>query len=212
MNLFIDAPGRAFPGADAGAVPSPGRWSFWPRGGGDRLDVSGRGGVSGNSTGRDSSELRAASGVDCSPEPAPGGGLWDRPEPAYRDGRAGEPRVPCGDRGRRDIDAKRSSRRRGSRRADAAAAADYSVTDEAYRAELDFDRKRARRRRRGHVLRLLAAIVLVPVTITLVFFASYALTCILNGASPEELAGMMGDLLRRIEGLFHDLASTTAFP
>lgn len=70
----------------------------------------------------------------------------------------------------------------------------YSIAQEAYRQELDYDRKRVRGRRRRTVLRVLLTIVLVPILLFVAFIASYALTCILNGATPEELLQLMTKL------------------
>lgn len=64
---------------------------------------------------------------------------------------------------------------------------DYSLEQESYRRELDYDRARQRNRRWAGRLRVLAMAVLVPLGLVLIFLASYALTCILNGASPDEV-------------------------
>ena len=60
----------------------------------------------------------------------------------------------------------------------------YSVQQDSYAQELAFDKRRARRRRVGQRLRTLAMIVLIPLGLAAIFLVSYALTCILNGASP----------------------------
>ena len=52
---------------------------------------------------------------------------------------------------------------------------------------------------------MLALMVLIPVAIAAVFLVSYALTCILNGASPEELVASFENLFARIEGLLFEL-------
>ena len=64
---------------------------------------------------------------------------------------------------------------------------EYSLEQESYRRELDYDRARRRNRRWAGRLRMLAMAVLVPLGLVLIFLASYALTCILNGASPDEV-------------------------
>lgn len=63
----------------------------------------------------------------------------------------------------------------------------YSVQQDSYAQELAFDKHRARRRRWAQRLRTLAMIVLIPLGLAAIFLASYALTCILNGASPNEV-------------------------
>lgn len=75
----------------------------------------------------------------------------------------------------------------------------YSIAQEAYQRELDHDRKRTRRHRRGVALRVLLTIVLVPVLLFAAFVASYALTCVLNGATPEELLQLMAQLFDQIQ-------------
>ena len=80
-----------------------------------------------------------------------------------------------------------------------------SIAADAYREEKAFDRKRRRRRACARVLRMLALMVLIPVAIAAVFLVSYALTCILNGASPEELVASFENLFARIEGLLFEL-------
>lgn len=78
----------------------------------------------------------------------------------------------------------------------------YSLAQETYRDEKAFDRQRARRRRRAGVLRAIATVVLVPVVLVLVFIGSYVLTCIINGASPEDIAGLLAGLWERVQGWF----------
>lgn len=70
---------------------------------------------------------------------------------------------------------------------------------EAYQAERAYDRRRARRRKLVHALRLLGIVVAVPFAVVAVFLASYALTYILNGASPEEVAQALFELMARIK-------------
>ncbi len=74
----------------------------------------------------------------------------------------------------------------------------YSIAQEAYQQELDYDKKRVRGRRRKALLRVLLTIVLVPVLLFAAFIASYALTCVLNGATPEELVELMSKLFDQI--------------
>ena len=57
---------------------------------------------------------------------------------------------------------------------------------------------RARRRRWAQRLRTLAMIVLIPLGLAAIFLASYALTCILNGASPSEVLQHLTALGQRL--------------
>lgn len=74
----------------------------------------------------------------------------------------------------------------------------YSVQQDSYAQELAFDKRRARRRRVGQHLRTLAMIVLIPLGLAVIFLASYALTCILNGASPNEVLQHLTALGQRL--------------
>ena len=78
------------------------------------------------------------------------------------------------------------------------AAETYSVQQDSYAQELAFDKRRARRRRLGQRLRTLAMIVLIPLGLAAIFLASYALTCILNGASPNEVLQHLAALGQRL--------------
>lgn len=71
-----------------------------------------------------------------------------------------------------------------------------SVSHEAYRAELEYDRKRARLRKLRAVLRMLALIVFVPALLIAVFAASYAMTFILSGAEPAEVLEELADCFK----------------
>lgn len=75
----------------------------------------------------------------------------------------------------------------------------YSVAQDAYREELAFQRRRARRRRIGACLRMLALIVLIPLGLAAVFVGSYVLTCIINGATPEEVLDVLAAMPSRVE-------------
>ncbi len=83
----------------------------------------------------------------------------------------------------------------------------YSMEQEAYRDELEYNRKRAASRKRRGVLKVLATIVLVPIALVIAFIVSYVLTCIINGASPEDIAGLLANLLERVQGWVHGFAS-----
>ena len=74
----------------------------------------------------------------------------------------------------------------------------YSVQQDSYAQELAFDKRRARRRRLGQRLRTLAMIVLIPLGLAAIFLVSYALTCILNGASPNEVLQHLSALGQRL--------------
>lgn len=75
----------------------------------------------------------------------------------------------------------------------------YSIAQESYAEQLEFDRRRTRRRRGAAVARSLLVVVLVPILLFAAFVGSYALTCILNGASPQELALLMGELFAKMQ-------------
>ena len=74
----------------------------------------------------------------------------------------------------------------------------YSVQQDSYAQELAFDKRRSRRRRWGQRLRTLAMIVLIPLGLAAIFLASYALACILNGASPSEVLEHLAALGQRL--------------
>lgn len=74
----------------------------------------------------------------------------------------------------------------------------YSVQQDSYAQELAFDKRRACRRRWVQRLRSLAMIVLIPLGLAAIFLASYALTCILNGASPSEVLEHLAALGQRL--------------
>lgn len=74
----------------------------------------------------------------------------------------------------------------------------YSVQQDSYAQELAFDKRRARHRRWAQRLRTLAMIVLIPLGLAAIFLVSYALTCILNGASPNEVLQHLAALGQRL--------------
>ncbi len=82
--------------------------------------------------------------------------------------------------------------------ASAPASETYSVQQDSYAQELAFDKRRARHRRMGQCLRTLAMIVLIPLGLAVIFLVSYALTCILNGASPNEVLQHLSALGQRL--------------
>lgn len=83
----------------------------------------------------------------------------------------------------------------------------YSIAGEAYRRELAYDRGRVRRRKAMQAVRVLAYIVLAPVAVVAVFIAAYALTYVLNGATPDELLAALRSLALRAEGLVAEWTS-----
>lgn len=103
--------------------------------------------------------------------------------------------------GRRSCHERRVRRSRGRR------AAQGTSAPEGYSQELAYDRKRARRRRCRQLVRAVALVIAIPFALAAAFLISYALTCILNGASPEELVEMMGELFARIDGFVRDAAA-----
>lgn len=70
----------------------------------------------------------------------------------------------------------------------------YSIAGEAYREERAYAARRHRHKLVLGMLRTVGVIVAVPVIVTLVFVASYVLTCVLEGATPEELVQALSDL------------------
>ena len=74
----------------------------------------------------------------------------------------------------------------------------YSVAQDSY--QLAFDKQRARRRKVTGMLKMALFVLLLPVVLVVVFIAAYALACIANGASPQELLGLLGALLERMGG------------
>ena len=76
----------------------------------------------------------------------------------------------------------------------------YSVAQDSYQRELAFDKQRARRRKVTGMLKMVLFVLLLPIVLVVVFIAAYALACIANGASPQELLGLLGALLERMGG------------
>lgn len=68
-----------------------------------------------------------------------------------------------------------------------------------------YNRSRAQRRRRAGVLRVLLLVIAVPLMLVIAFVVSYILTCILNGASPDDIAGLLADLADRVRTWVADL-------
>ena len=75
---------------------------------------------------------------------------------------------------------------------------EYSVQMQEYRDELAYDKARGRRRKLLAALRVVLMVVGIPVALCLIFVGSYALTCIINGATPAELQELMAQLFERV--------------
>lgn len=180
-NLFLDRPVRSEASADSGARAL------------ERIFIDGdfRGRLRRRDVGAVSLDLDEAPGFECADEVA----RLKAVPPIVPE--ASVPAVARGAAG--DVGASRAAGSAPSPRP-ATQAPPYSIAQESYRAELAYDRKRARSHKASRILRVVALVVLVPVLLVAVFLASYALTCILNGATPEDLAQLMGSLFARIEG------------
>ena len=87
---------------------------------------------------------------------------------------------------------------------------EHEVSQEFYRDEIAFDRRRTRRRRRRGVLRALAVLVSIPVVLVAAFLVSYVLTCIAGGATPDEVVELLGGLWERVRGAAYELARQLA--
>lgn len=80
--------------------------------------------------------------------------------------------------------------------------APYSVAGEAYREEKAYQRRRAEHGKLVSALRVIATVVLLPLLLVAVFLVSYAITCIVNGASISELSELMTELVTSIRSFF----------
>lgn len=77
-----------------------------------------------------------------------------------------------------------------------------SAASDAYAAERAYEAARAKQAYALAAARVLLAVVLVPLGLFAVFLAAYALTCILNGASPDELGPLLGEALGHTASFF----------
>ena len=75
----------------------------------------------------------------------------------------------------------------------------------AYRCEKAYDARRRRRRAVLAVLKVVLTVALVPVAVAIVFVGSYAVTCILDGATPEELVQALLDLLEQVKSIAREV-------
>lgn len=76
-----------------------------------------------------------------------------------------------------------------------------TAVSEAYVEERAYDARRTRRRVFTGLFRTLLLVLSVPLLVAVVFIASYALTCILDGATPEELVEAFATLIDQIRSL-----------
>lgn len=81
-----------------------------------------------------------------------------------------------------------------------------SIAGEAYQEERAYAARRHRHKLVLGMLRTVGVIVAVPVIVTLVFVASYALTCVLEGATPEELVQALSDLWEQALRIVREVA------
>lgn len=84
----------------------------------------------------------------------------------------------------------------------------YSVSQASYRDELAFHARRVRRRKVFAVARAVALAVLIPVLLVTVFLASYVMTCVVNGASPDEVMELLRAMPARVAAFLQALFST----
>lgn len=82
---------------------------------------------------------------------------------------------------------------------DAYRASSYSVTQDDYQKERAFDKRRARNRAIGRVLRVLLLVIAIPLLLIAIFVGSYVLTCILDGATPQEVLELLTVQMARIQ-------------
>lgn len=92
---------------------------------------------------------------------------------------------------------RRFGRRRRREKDVRAKAESYSVAQEAYRDELAYDKRRARRRKLFAVVRAIGLLFGIPLLLVAVFAGSYVFTCIINGATPEEVVELLSDMVTR---------------
>lgn len=130
--------------------------------------------------------------------------------------------VDARDDGRRAVKGYGKSRRRSGRvgargrdvgdgdAAEGEASGPYSQAQRTYRDEIEFARARDRKKKLGGALKIVAFIALMPVLLIAVFLVSYTVTCILNGASPEQVVELLGTMLARVEGFARDLVRMVA--
>ena len=131
--------------------------------------------------------------------------------PAEREQQREEERRPSGERkqegerrpsGERPRKARGFGRRRRRGNDARAEAGSYSVAQEAYREELAYDKRRARRRKLFALVRAVCLLVGIPLLLVAVFVGSYVFTCIFNGATPAEVVELLSEMATRCVSFF----------
>lgn len=84
----------------------------------------------------------------------------------------------------------------------ASRSSEYTVAQDAYRKEIAFDKRRARRRKAFAVVRFAGLILGIPLLLGMVFIGSYVCTCVLNGATPSEVGELLAGMASRIASFF----------
>ena len=74
----------------------------------------------------------------------------------------------------------------------------YSLEQETYQEELAFHKRRLRTSRMASVARIVLAVVLIPLGLAALFVASYAFTCIIDGATPGEVVELLKGFAERV--------------
>lgn len=81
----------------------------------------------------------------------------------------------------------------------------YSIEQESYQEALAFHRQRARRSMRRAAVRVVLIALGVPLALALIFIAAYVFTCVLDGATPQEVGVLLIELFHDVAGLVHDV-------
>lgn len=81
----------------------------------------------------------------------------------------------------------------------------YSIEQESYQEALAFHRQRARRSMRRAAVRVVLIAFGVPLALALIFIAAYVFTCVLDGATPQEVGVLLVELFHDVAGLVHDV-------
>lgn len=81
----------------------------------------------------------------------------------------------------------------------------YSIEQESYQEALAFHRQRARRSMRRAAARVVLIALGVPLALALIFIAAYVFTCVLDGATPQEVGVLLVELFHDVAGLVHDV-------
>lgn len=211
MNLFIEPPrvpgGVRVPAHGGAAAPhgggavtdgcrdrARGLDGLWDDGPAGDVPAGSAPAADGPMAGAPAVPPRAEPGIERSVSPDRSHGLdLDEPSPCGRGGSAARPG--------------RLRAKRGFKIPDPMTAAQIQTT---YGDELAYGRARERARMLGHIAWAVAFALGLPVLVLLVFFAAYLVTCILNGASPQETAELMGALLERMLGFAWEAAAVLA--